>query len=206
LDDEIYRLIITMLKKLKMSKKDDRLVIAEAVSDIYCMVRMMNQIPFKYSLIFNEEEIAKIIFYRTPNALILHDLYVAPKFRKQEIAKILIVESMSDNRDIPFVQFHTRESNKPIHNLTSYFIRKFQLTDAQISTTLTNAFYVDGGKAILYNVANPAYEKIKQMMTEGEGDDKTTGAEGLREDDTPDNTGPQVEVQDSEHAPANETE
>lgn len=166
LDEEIYRHLITMLKKLKMSKKEDRMVIAEAVADLYTAFRIFPHVPAKYSVMLNNEEIAKIIWYRTPDALILHDLYVTPKYRKQEVAKILIVEVLSDNRDLQIVEFFARESNKPIHNLTAFFVRKFEIPNEQVSATLTSPFYVDGGKAIRYSIRNPAHDKAQEMEEE----------------------------------------
>lgn len=164
LDEEIYRYLITMLKKLKLSKKEDRIVIAEAVADLFMLFKVMPFLPVKYSVLFNNEEIAKIIYYRKEMSVILHDLYVSPKYRKQEVAKILIVEVLSDNRDMPQVEFHARESNKPIHNLTNFFVRKFEIAPDRVSSVLTSEFYVDGGKAIYYTVPNPAFEMSKEEV------------------------------------------
>ena len=154
--DEIYRLILTMLKKLKLSKKEDRLIIAEAVSDILWLSQIMKYGPFKYSINLQEEEAAKLIFYRDTDRVHLHDLYVNPKYRKKGISKMLVVEALSDNRDLSGVSFHTRESNKPIHNLTTFFIRQFTIPIESVKMETVPSFYIDGGQAVLYTVPNPA--------------------------------------------------
>jgi ribosomal protein S18 acetylase RimI-like enzyme len=171
--DEIFRLLVTMLKKLKMSKKEDRLVIAESTYEILWLSRIMPFSPLKYAVNEGGEEAAKIIYYREADYIHIHDLYVNPKFRKQGMAKALIVEVMGDNRDLEYLRFHTRESNKPIHNLVSFFMRQFSLPEDKLRTETTESFYIDGGKAVLYYMGNPAFildnkEKVKPVETETE--------------------------------------
>jgi GNAT superfamily N-acetyltransferase len=197
--DEIYRLILTMLKKLKLSKKEDRLVIAEATSDITWLARIMPFLPWKYSMMLQDEEAAKLIFYRSEGRLHLHDLYVNPKYRKQGIAKMLTVEVLSDNRDLTTVSFHTRESNKPIHNLATFFIRQFKIALDQVSIETTSEFYVDGGKAVLYTMPNPAFELAKTQEEEPNASETVEPIHGLPEDDRPSGGRPEIPVEVGEH-------
>jgi len=198
--EEVYRLILTMLKKLKLSKKEDRLVIAEATSDITWLARIMPYEPWKYSAILHEDEAAKLIFYRHEGRLHLHDLYVNPKYRKQGIAKMISVEVLSDNRDLPTVSFHTRESNKPIHNLVTFFIRQFKIPIDQVSIETVPSFYVDGGKAVLYTMPNPAFELQKIQEVEDEEPSETVESiYRLQEDDRPLGGRPEIPVEVEEH-------
>ncbi len=163
-DEEIYRILVTMVKKLKMSKKEEKIVYLEAVADLMWLNKILKSEPIKYSVVLNGEEVAKIIFYLKESDLIyVHDVYVSPRYRKQKLAKALLIEMLSDYRTVPKLSFHTRESNKPIHNLVQFFITAYNLPLKESTAKPVEHFYVDGGNAMIYTVTNPAYE-MKEIM------------------------------------------
>ena len=156
-DEETYRLLTTMVKKMKLSKKDDQLVITETVSDLMWLNQIQPLRPIKYAILLNKEEAAKIIYYIDGERLVFHDLYVNPKYRKQGIAKALITEVLADHRGVKYIQFHARETNKPVRNLMAFFVGQFQIPTELIGIQVSPAFYIDGGKAVIYNTVNPAH-------------------------------------------------
>jgi ribosomal protein S18 acetylase RimI-like enzyme len=154
-----------MVKKLKMSRKEESLVYLETVADLIWLNEILKFNPIKYSVVLNGEEVAKIIFYEDEQILRVHDIYVTPRYRKQKLAKALIIEMLSDNSHLPTFSFHTRESNKPVHNLAQFLIKAYNLPEDNGVPKKTDHFYVDGGNAVIYNMQNPAYF-LKQEMDE----------------------------------------
>jgi predicted GNAT family acetyltransferase len=194
LDEEIYRLLTTMVKKMKLSKKGDTLILTETVSEIMWLSQIMAFKPRKYSVILEDEEAAKVIFYLDHEKMVFYDLYVNPKYRKQGLAKSLVAEVMGDHRDIPFIQFHARETNKPVRNLVAFFVAQFLIPQEVISIHIAPAFYIDGGKAIIYSSVNPAnYLDRKDAANEVNKVPETRRLSGV---DSTVESGPQIPVQD----------
>ncbi len=162
-DEEIYRLMITMVKKLKMSKKEENLIYLETVADMIWLNEILKYSPTKYSVILKGEEVAKVIFYIKEGILHVHDVYVTPRYRKQKLAKALLIEMLSDNRDRSRLSFHTRETNKPVHNLVQFFIKAYNLPEDNGVPQKTECFYIDGGNAVIYNMQNPAYYLVQEV-------------------------------------------
>ena len=168
-DEETYRLLVTMVKKLKMSRKEESLVYLETVAELIWLNEILKWSPIKYSVVLNGEEVAKIIFYEKDSLLWIHDIYVTPRYRKQKLAKALIIEALTDNCKFERFTFHTRESNKPVHNLVQFLIRSYNLPEENGIPQRTDHFYVDGGNAVLYNMQNPAYYLVKELEEPQQG-------------------------------------
>ena len=164
-DEETYRMLVTMVKKLKMSKKEESLVYLETVADLIWLGAILKYTPIKYAVVLNGEEVAKVIFYEQDGVLMIHDLYVTPRYRKQKLAKALLIEMLTDNAGLERLSFYARESNKPVHNLAQFIIRAYNLPEENGIPKRTDHFYIDGGNAVIYTMQNPAYF-LKQEMDE----------------------------------------
>lgn len=166
--EEIYRVINTMMKKLKMGRKSEKVIYAEAVTDIMWIMKILPFKPRKFSVVAGEEqeEIAKLIFYPHEDSVVMHDLYVAPKMRKQGLAKSLISEVLLLSSEFPKIGFYARETNKPVSNLVNYFISRFRLDPTRIKKQIVPVYYVDGGNAVVYEIPNPVYEMKKREEKE----------------------------------------
>lgn len=186
--EEIHRILSTMLKKMGGQKKKTDLVISETVFDLLQLHRAAPYQPWKYSVMNDDVELAKIIFYVTDrDNVILHDLYVSPQARKKGMAKRLLLEVMSDTKTCHNLRFHTRETNKPISNIVDCFKREFTLADSEVVRTVYEGYYPDGGNAVVYCMTNPAW-LMTQLKAEAEHepepDEPVVEAESLGEDET----------------------